>query len=408
MVRLTLIWLLSAVLGMLAPAAACARERAPLIVISIDGFRADYFGRGETPALAELAADGVHARAMRPAFPSVTEPNHYTLMTGLWPDHHGIVDNTMVDPAMPGMSFGGPHSQGMDDDPRWWNGATPLWVTAERAGIPTASSQWPSDTAVVQGVKPTLLEPRKGRVAMAGQAQTVLAWLDLPAAQRPGLIRLHLGDVDDYGHVFGPDHALTNAKIREADAAVGALIAGLRQRGLYDRTNIVVVSDHGMTAVSPKRVILFDDLIDLKAVVVTTEGATGGVNPLPGREAEIAARLLVPHDHYRCWRKADIPAQLHYGANRRAPQILCLADLGWTLGTRAGLGRYPPLFGNHGYDPAEPDMAALFIAHGPAFARGVTLPVFDNVDVYPLLARVLGVKALPGDGHLSEVAAALR
>ena len=393
---------------MLVPLSAWAKDRPTLIVVSIDGFRADYFDRHETPVLADLAKTGAHAKSMRPSFPSVTAPNHYTLMTGLYPDHHGIIDNSFVDPAMPGLMYGGPHGVGANDDPRWWDEATPLWVTAEKAGIKTASSLWPGDSAVVHGVSPAYREPRAPAPSMDKQVDTVLGWLDRPAAERPGLIRLHLDIVDDMGHVYGPNNPVTDKAITQVDAEIGRLVDGLRSRGLYDRVNLVIVSDHGMTRLPAHQLLYLDDLIDVKTVVVTTEYATGGVNPLPGHEAEVAKALVGRHDHMTCWRRADIPARLHYGSNPRVPAVLCLADLGWTVATRATLSHTPPFFGNHGYDPAEPDMAALFLAHGPAFRTGVTLPTFDNVDVYPLLARVLGVKAVAGDGRLSEVAAALR
>jgi predicted AlkP superfamily pyrophosphatase or phosphodiesterase len=132
------------------------------------------------------------------------------------------------------------------------------------------------------------------------------------------------------------------------------------------------------------------------------------VNPLPGHEAEIEKVLLAPRPHMRCWRRADIPAQLHYGKNPRVPAIFCLGDLGWSIVTRQAASYYPVLHGNHGYDPAEPTMAALFLAHGPAFKPGVTLPSFDNVDVYPVLAKLIGVKPEPNDGHPADLAAGLR
>ena len=240
------------------------------------------------------------------------------------------------------------------------------------------------------------------------QIAQVLAWFDLPADRRPALILLHLGEVDDMGHLFGPDHKVLNGAIARADANLAALQAGLQARGLWDKVNVVVVSDHGMTSTPRSQIIWLDDLIDLKTVVVAAEFAAAGVDPLPGHQAEVAKALLAPHDHMRCWRKADIPARLHYGANRRVPDIVCLADLGWTIATRASLKGQPPLSGNHGYDPAEPDMAAIFVARGPAFAKGIVLPTFDNVDAYPLLARVLGVKPRPNDGRFAEVARALR
>ena len=377
----------------------------PLIVISLDGFRADYLDRGFSPTLARWAREGVRAVSMRPSFPSVTAPNHYTLMTGLRPDHHGIVDNTMVDPAMPGLTYGGPHFKGSDDDPRWWDEATPLWVTAERAGIPTASSRWPGDAAVIHGVSPSYRQPRD--VTMDAQVDQVLAWLDMPH-NRPRLIRLYFEAVDLMGHVFGPDHPVLNDAIRRVDAELARLDAGLRARGLDDKVNIVVVSDHGMTFLPPGHVIYLDELFDVAHAMIPADLAAAGIDPLPGHEAEIERALLRPQSHMHCWRKADIPARLHYGTNPRVPAIVCLADLGWTIGTRAALAAYPPIHGNHGYDPAEPQMAAIFVARGPSFARGVVLPTFDNVDVYPLLAKLMRLAPEPNDGRLVEVDAALK
>ena len=403
------------VLGLTACGAADAANppsQPPLIVLSIDGFRADYFNRGETPTLAMLAADGVHARRMRPSFPSVTSPNHYTLMTGLYPDHHGIVDNTMIDPAMPGMSFGGPHGHQADIDPRWWDQATPLWVTAQQHGLKTATSRWPGEEAVIHGVAPSYIQddpkPRPLIDDLGKQVATVLAWLDLPPQTRPALIRMHFDIVDLMGHVTGPDSVGTNKAITQADTALGSLVQGLKSRGLYDRVNLVVVSDHGMADVSSKRMIYLDDLIDIKTVVVPTIFAAAGVDPLPGHDAEVAKVLLAPHDHMTCWRRHEIPTRLHYGHNPRVPAIFCLAEVGWSVATREAIRRYPPLLGNHGYDNAEATMAALFVAHGPAFRSGVTLPDFDNVDVYPMLARLMGLRPLKNDGAIAPFAKGLR
>lgn len=389
---------------------AASAEAAPqMIVISIDGFRADYFDRGLTPTLAALAKDGVHAKAMRPSFPSVTQPNHYTLMTGLTPDHHGIVDNGMVDLAIPGLQFG----EGTDAnrDPRWWTSATPLWVTAAKAGMKTAESHWPNGDVKVSGVDFTYHDTTPWRTPPDKETDTVLAWLDLPAAERPSLILLHYDPVDSMGHVFGPDAPQTNAAIGAVDTAIGKLVDGLKTRGLYDTTNIVIVSDHGMTflGAQPPGYIL-DTMLDLNNVTISIEGADAGFWPKPGHEAEIEKVLLeTPYPHMHCWKKKDIPANLHYGTNPRVPPILCLADLGWSIVTNATLKKYPvTLHGNHGYDPALPDMWAFFLAHGPTFGKGVTLEPFDNVDVYPLLTKVIGVAPQPNDGHLSEVAAALK
>jgi len=221
-------------------------------------------------------------------------------------------------------------------------------------------------------------------------------------------VRIHFDMVDLAGHLYGPDTPQENAAITAADAGVKRLIDGLKARGLYDKVDLIVVSDHGMAAIAPERTVLLDDLIDLSHVQIATYGAEAGVDPLPGHAAEIEKILLAPHDHMTCWRRREIPAHLHYGSNPRVPAIFCLGQVGWSVIDRADAARYPKLAGNHGYDPADPTMWAFFAAHGPAFRTGVVLPAFDSVDVYPMLAHLLGVRPERNDGHLADLAAAMR
>jgi predicted AlkP superfamily pyrophosphatase or phosphodiesterase len=366
------------------------------ILISIDGFRADYLDRGITPVMTGLARNGVRS-AMEPSFPSVTFPNHFTLITGLYPDHHGIVDNHFEDKALgrvwdPRDPF----------DPVWWKGVTPLWATAEAQGVRSASMFWPATGADAQGRQPALAVSFTPDVPMDQESAQVLAWLDLPAAQRPHFILLYFFYVDHVGHDAGPDGPATETAIGQADAALGKLVDGLKQRNLFDRTNIIVVADHGMAAISRNQVTELDDLVNIDHVHVITEGALAGLEPKPGFAPEVEKALLGRHNHMSCWKKARLPRRFHYGSNPRIPPILCLADEGWEVQTKAS-GRPGDEHGNHGFDPANPSMAAVFVAHGPAFRRGITWPKFSNVDVYALLARVMGVKPLPSDGRLADV-----
>lgn len=394
-----------------------AAAPAPLVLISLDGFRADYLDRGLTPNLSALAADGVRAKAMRPSFPSVTTPNHYTLLTGLYPDHHGVIDNVFRDPNIDGVFGGSSHGAGpqtrLEEDQRWWNGATPLWVTAERAGLKAGNAGWPTDGVVVHDTPFSLPFPRGQHLSPDQRVDLMLSWFDLPPAERPTFVAGYFGQVDQAGHTFGPDSAEVNEALKLVDGALGKLVAGLKARGLYDQTNVVIVSDHGMTAVSSERRLAVDDLVDMSKVTTTSYGAGIGVDPKPGQESAVADQLLgVKRDHVSCWRKADIPPALHYGKNPRVSQFYCAVDLGWTIATRQmqqlGDRLYPQgLKGNHGYDPAEPQMAALFVARGPAFRRGLVVETIDNVDVYPMLAAALALKAEPNDGDARVAQAVL-
>lgn len=374
----------------------------PLLLVSIDAYRADYLARGLSPTLQSLADTGVRAVAMEPAFPSLTFPNHYTLVTGLYPDHHGIIGNTMHDAKLGRFSLGKPEAV---RDGRWWDEAEPLWVTADKAGLKTATMFWPGSEAEIHGHRPDDWRPYDGKVTADRRVDQILAWLDLPAGQRPTFLTLYFDDVDHAGHAAGPDSKAVDHALSVVDEAMQRLVAGLRARHLYNGINIVVVSDHGMAAVGPKNNVLVDKLINLDHVHVVSSGIVAGYDPKPGYAAEVRAKLLQPHPHMQCWDKAHIPARFHYGSNPRVPAITCLANLHWNITSSDWLAKSkrPPLAGNHGYDNADPLMRAIFIAHGPTFRSGLVVPEFPNVDVYPLLTHLLGIRARPNDGNYATV-----
>lgn len=380
------------------PAVAPAAQ-GPVILISIDGFRADYLDRGITPTLKALADDGVRARAMRPSYPSLTFPNHYTLVTGLRPDHHGITDNTMEDPQIPGVRFSlGNHEA--TGDRRWWDGAEPLWVTAEKAGIPTATMFWPGSDADIGGVRPGHWLPYDKKMTATERVDQLLAWLDRPAAERPRFLTLYFDRVDTAGHDEGPDSQKVRDAMVETDAAIARLVEGLKARGLWAGANLVIVSDHGMEPVTPERRVFVDDYVPADSFRMVTGGPTAGIVPLPGHEAQVEKALLGKHDHFECWKKAKVPARFHFGTNRRIPPIQCLGETTWLVVTRdSSAKRAPKAGGAHGADPYDPLMAALFIAHGPAFRHGLVIAPFDNVDVYPMLAGLVGVTPRKNDGN---------
>jgi ectonucleotide pyrophosphatase/phosphodiesterase family member 5 len=381
---------------------AAPAAKPPLILISVDGLRPDYLDRGVTPNIKALAARGVRAEAMRPSFPSLTFPNHYTLVTGKRPDNHGIVSNTMEDAAIAGVKFTLSNRAAVEDR-RWWDQAEPVWVTAEKAGVPTATMFWPGSEAAIQGVRPTTWLSFDGEMPNPARVSQVLQWLDAPA--RPQFLTLYFDTVDHDGHEFGPDAPETTRAVAEVDARIGDLMAGLAARGID--ANIVLVSDHGMIGVTAERSIRLDKLLPAGSFRAVVTGAVAGLEPMPGAEVPLAEALLRPHPHMACHRKAELPARLHYGRNARVPAFVCIAEPGWMITAMPPKGDWK-LGGMHGFDPATPEMAATFVAAGPAFRAGVVLPAFDNVDVYPLLMRLIGVPALASDGSIDGVAKGLR
>lgn len=374
----------------------------PLLLVSIDAYRADYLDRGLTPTLAMLAQGGVHT-AMQPSFPSLTFPNHYALVTGLRPDHNGIVNNTMYDAQLGKFSLG---NRKAVSDGRWWAEGTPLWETADRHGLRTATMFWPGSEADIHGHHPDYWKPYDGALTPTQRVDQVLAWLDLPADQRPTFLTLYFDAVDHAGHRYGPDSPQVNQALRETDQALARLVAGLKQRGLFDHMNLIVLADHGMASTPLDHSVLIEHQLDLDNVQVVSLGVLAGFNPKPGHDFQaIEAKMEQPHPHMQCWDKSRVPARLAYGHNPRVPQLLCLADVGWRITTADYLASHKGhvSLGEHGYDNAAPQMQALFVAHGPAFRDGVTVPPFPNVDVYPLMAHLLDVPAQPNDGDYRAV-----
>lgn len=396
-------WAAAAFVALLQICAASAlarpiEARAPVtILISIDGFRPDYLDRGVTPNLSRLAAEGAHG-TMRPSFPSKTFPNHWTMVTGMRPDRHGVVANRMEDPARPGEVF-----TMASDDPFWWNAAEPIWLDAERAGLRTATQFWPGSNVAIGGVRPSDWQQFNQAITGEQRVYGVLDVLRRPVAIRPRFLTLYFDTVDSAGHEFGPTDTRTLKAVAEVDLYIGQLLRGLAEQS--QPANLVVVADHGMAPVSSSQVIRLDKLVRLKDVHLLESGPFAGLTPRPGKEKAVEKALLGKHPHMECWRKGQIPARFHYGTHIRIPPIFCLAETGWLIVGR--VPREPFTGGNHGYDNFAPDMAALFIGHGPAFRRARLEP-FDNVDIYPLLRRLLGLPPKSGaDGSDAAFAATL-
>ncbi len=413
--------ILPALLAAVASAAGCAgpsetaspahpAAAAPtLVLVSLDGFRWDYLDRDvEAPTLRWIAG-GVRAQRLVPVFPSKTFPNHYSLVTGLYPQAHGIVGNTMRDPER--LVDGQPARFSLSNreaiaDGRWWGGE-PIWVTAERQGVPAGTVFWPGSETAIGGVRPGRWLPYDGEMPYAARVDTALAWLDAP--DPPRLVTLYFEAVDDAGHRYGPDAPEVDAAIARVDSVLARLVDGLRQRGRLDQTDLVVVSDHGMAALSPDRVVLLDDALDL-AVDDVDWGETVGVWPGPGRDADAVVARISALPHLTAYRKEDLPARLHYADSPRIPPVVVLADEGWMASSRAYVARNPdrPSGGGHGWDNRFPSMHGIFLARGPAFQTGARPDSLQAVDVYGIVAGVLGLRPAPNAGDASAAGQVLR
>lgn len=380
-----------------------------IILISIDGFRYDYLDKYKPPMLSKLAREGVRARWMIPSFPTKTFPNHYTIATGLYPEHHGIIENNIWD-------FGTTFTLNKREEvsnARWWFGE-PIWVTAEKQGQRAGAFFFPGTEAPIQGTLPTYWTPYDGDVANEKRVDQILSWLDLPAAERPTMYTLYFSDVDDAGHGFSPDSPQTREAVLKVDQSVTRLYEGLKKRDIAKKVNLIIVSDHGMATVDQRNAVIMDEYFDFDlAQRILWTGEIVQIFPKAGNENTIIGALKNA-SHTTCWRKNEIPERFHYHDNPRIAPIVCSAEEGWFMTDR---GRYAArrsrpefsrLNGAHGYDNALTSMRATFIAHGRAFKKKKLVEPFENIHVYELMCKILGLRPAKNDGDLERVRKMLR
>lgn len=403
--------ILAAVLALAATQPVLPAAKAILILISADGFRADYLERFKPPRLWQLAARGVRADGMIPQFPADTFPNHYTIATGLTIPHHGVVANDMTAPDIPGVVFAMSNRDAVSDA-RWWGGE-PIWNTAERQGRNSAPMFWPGSEAPINGRRPSYWVPFNDRMPHADRVRQILEWLALPEAERPSFLTLYFSDIDTAGHSYGPDSTQVAAAVARVDASIGLLVDGVAKAGLADRVHYVVISDHGMAPLSTERVIYVDDYMDVDTAQVVHWSPTLALAPKDGNVDALYKALAGKHPHLAVYRNHDIPEKFGLADHPRVPAIYAVADPGWMVTTHQAAqrwsepGRRPP-GGAHGYDPDSPLMRALFIAAGPRIREGLRVPAFKNIHVYDFMCAVLGLTPAKNDGDTTVTRDMLR
>lgn len=388
-----------------------AAEPPPLVLISLDGFRWDYgaLHPAETPHLRRLMREGVTARSLIPVFPSNTFPNHVSIVTGLYPAHHGIINNTFFDSAL-GSIFRYNQSASARDS-RWWGGE-PIWITAVKQGRASACSFWPGSEAEIGGLRPTYWKPYDyAGTSFEQRLDELVTWLRLPAAQRPAVVTFYLEETNGAGHRHGPDSPQLIAAITLLDARVGALSDRLRTEGIAP--NLVIVSDHGMTSCDAERVLILDDYLDLATVQIDFDETCAGLRPLAGNDVAAMMRALakIPPQQAKAYRSNELPERFRVDATHpRVPPVWIVPAEGWHVVRRSLYHKALTHFlrGQHGYDPGFASMGGIFIAHGPAFKSGVVVEPVENIHIYNLLCAALALKPAPNDGDDRLVKSVLR
>jgi len=365
-----------------------------VVLVSMDGFRWDYQKQFNLQNLKQIAKEGVHAKSMKPSYPSKTFPNHYSIVTGLYPDHHGIINNVFYD-AQLNESFS--LSSKAKNDSRFYGG-NPIWNVAEQQGVKTASFFWPGSD--IDKRNPGIYKNYDNKIPYGARIDTVLKWLQLPEKQRPHLVTLYFDEPDHTGHNFGPLSPENKKMVIKMDSIMGELSRRLDQLAIGKQINLVIVSDHGMAAISNDKKVAVLDYLKPEWL-----GYKDVINPImsiqakPGYQDSIANALKkVPHIKF--WKSTEVPKRLHYGTNPRVHDFVIEAAKGYSL---VGKESTHIKGGTHGYDNNEKDMHAIFYAKGPAFKVDKEVKTFQNVSVYPLIAHILGLKIEEVDGKFSEV-----
>ncbi len=353
------------------------------ILISLDGFRADFLTRGVTPTLNQFIAEGVSPKYMMPSFPSVTFPNHYTLVTGLYPESHGVVGNTFWDPDLEAEFHYTDPARSMQ--PKWWAGGEPLWVTAEKQDVKAAIHMWPGSEAGVE-YGATYVDKFNGSEVLSRKTERILGLLDLPSIEnelvpklRPQFIAAYVPNVDHMGHKYGPNSTEIWDTISSVDVMLHDIFMGLEERNLTSLVNVVVVSDHGMATTSTDRLIQLDDLIDLNLVEHIDGWPLYGLRPKDPIDLRgLYDRLLVESQssgNFEVYLKENMPERYHFSRNDRIAPLWMIPNTGWAIvhkedfdvkEAKAKGETYHPK-GLHGYDHEHPLMRAIFVARGPAF-----------------------------------------
>ncbi|MEX2478978.1 MAG: ectonucleotide pyrophosphatase/phosphodiesterase [Gracilimonas sp.] len=378
-----------------------------LLLISFDGFRYDYLTKTDTPNFDKLAETGVTSEGLIPIFPSKTFPNHYAIATGLYPENNGFVGNNMYDPEMD-ASFTIRDREAVEN-PDWYEGE-PIWNTAEKAGKKAGTMFWVGSEAPIQDMRPTHWKTYDDGMPDSARVDSVVKWLSYGNEKEVDFATLYFSFVDTQGHRHGPDSPEVVESIKKADDLIGYLMQQMEETELKEITNTLIVSDHGMVDLSRDKIVVLDDMIDPDDLEVIAYSPALMANVKNGKLDEVYNVLKENEKNFKVYKKDQIPDWYHLKDHRRIPELLLVADLGYTINSREYFESRPdyPSGGTHGFDNQEKEMHALFIANGPDFRSAYKMKEFENIHLYVLMAHLLNITPAETDGNIDSVSVMLK
>lgn len=377
-----------------------------VLLISFDGFRADYLDWYDTPNFDRMAEQGVKAKGIKPVYVSKTFPNHYSLATGMYAENHGLIANTFYDEKFDATYK--IRDRSAVEDKRWYGGE-PIWCTAEKQGVITASYFWVGSESEAGGCQPSEWKRYDHDFPFENRIDSVMTWFQKPEAERPQFVLLYFHEPDNIGHRYGPRSKETGEIVKKMDALLGQILDRSKELEIYPKLNIIALSDHGMAEISSERTIKLSDHVDLKGL---TQEESGPFCFLYGQTPERLNELVdelnaVPR--ITAYLKKDIPDRFHYRNHYRIKDVLVVPDEGWSIIDENRPNLNYGIGGDHGFDNNLWSMHAIFCADGPAFKDGYQCGTFENVNVYPLIAHILGVTPYSEvDGSFQHIQALLR
>lgn len=368
-----------------------------VLLISLDAYRWDYPTVFNTPNLNKIAKKGVKAKSLISCYPSKTFPNHYSIATGLHPNNHGIVNNSFYDKELGYYAIGNRKSV---ENGNFYFGE-PIWVTAEKQGVKSASYFWVGSEAPIQGIQPTYWKKYSNKTTFEQKIDTVIHWFSLPESERPRLVTFYHYQPDWTSHDYGPLAKETRMVAEQLDSLIGVFMAKIEKLQIAKKINVIVLSDHGMADISNDRYINLSNNLNKEWFSSITGGnPVYSLQPKPEFYAQ-ALEELKKIEHLKVWERKDIPKRYVYGSSSRINDILIETELGWSVAWTDVKEKYSG--GTHGYDNLLPEMQGIFFAKGPAFKKGFVHESFMNINVYPIIAEILGLQPAKIDGNLDEV-----
>lgn len=398
-----------------------------VIIVSFDGYRYDYVKEINLPKFNSLKAEGAHSQYMINVFETKTFPNHQSIATGLYPESHGILSNSLYDPKYE-------RRVNYSAELYEYDNVIPIWILNEVAGNGSHSGvmMWPGgefpygNTTDGSGILPnktilpTFHEKWNMSVPWKTRVDNIITWITHPITPT-NLVMLYFEEPDYMGHAYGPDSENVKNKLKELDDILNYLCDSIDEKKLSDFVNVILVSDHGMQTVRPSRIIDFTSIVNTSLYMTPSTSPVLHIYPIEGFEDEVYKQLNTAAGNYsfKVYRKHELPYRWHYGNNRRTPPMIAVADDGYVFQDfYATLDYYKKTFnitpsrnqtyGVHGYDNALNSMHPIFLAWGPLIQKGITIEPFESVDIFPLVSKILNLPSHPSNGTLKFIESILK